>query len=206
MRKKKDKVKKIITVLLIVEGNTEKKLFDYINQKQKGINFTVKYVGTGEYHEIRKKLEIELKRNNTYDKIFCIFDGDLIEKGFKNFEDNIQKMKKFGAEIICSYRCIENWFLYFFDNFSTGSMDSNTVKTRLIKVSNGKYNSETDFDEEFFYNNLVKANIHAKRIAEEKGYDGKNIINIIKLKSEPFTNIYELFEELQIGYYGTLKI
>lgn len=54
MRKKKDKVKKIITVLLIVEGNTEKKLFDYINQKQKGINFTVKYVGTGEYHEIRK--------------------------------------------------------------------------------------------------------------------------------------------------------
>lgn len=77
-------------------------------------------------------------------------------------------------------------------------MDSNTVKTRLIKVSNGKYNSETDFDEEFFYNNLVKANVHAKRIAEEKGYDRKNIINIIKLKSEPFTNIYELFEELEI--------
>lgn len=94
MRKKKDKVKKIITVLLIVEGNTEKKLFDYINQKQKGTNFTVKYVGTGEYHEIRKKLEIELKRNNTYDKIFCIFDGDLVEKSFKNFEDNVQKMKK----------------------------------------------------------------------------------------------------------------
>lgn len=50
----------------------------------------------------------------------------------------------------------------------------------------------------FFYNNLVKANVHAKRIAEEKGYDRKNIINIIKLKSEPFTNIYELFEELEI--------
>ena len=35
MRKKKDKIKKITTVLLIVEGNTEKKLFDYINQQQK---------------------------------------------------------------------------------------------------------------------------------------------------------------------------
>ena len=198
MRKKKDKIKKITTVLLIVEGNTEKKLFDYINQQQKDINFTVKCVGTGEYHEIRKKLETEIKRNDTYDNIFCIFDGDLIEKSLKNFEDNIHKMIKSNAEIMCSYRCIENWLLYFFDNFSTGSMDSNAVKTRLIKVSNGKYKSETDFDEEFFYNNLDKANTHAKRIAEEKGYNGKNIVNIIKLKSEPFTNIYELFEELKI--------
>lgn len=198
MRKKKDKIKRIITVLLIVEGNTEKKLFDYINQQQKNINFTVKCVGTGEYHEIKKKLEIELKRNNTYDKIFCIFDGDLIDKSLKNFEDNILKMIKYNAEIICSYRCIENWLLYFFDNFSTGSTDSNAVKTRLIRVSDGKYKNETDFDENFFYNNLNKANIHAKRIAEEKGYNGTNIINLIKLKSEPFTNIYELFDELKI--------
>ena len=107
-------------------------------------------------------------------------------------------MIKSNAEIMCSYRCIENWLLYFFDNFSTGSMDSNSVKTRLVKVSNGKYRSETDFDEEFFYNNLDKANTHAKRIAEEKGYNEKNIVNIIKLKSEPFTNIYELFEKLKI--------
>lgn len=198
MRNKKCRVKKITTVLLIVEGNTEKKLFDYVNQKQRDINFTVKCVGTGEYQEIRKKLETEILRNNTYDKVFCIFDGDLIEKSLKNFEDNIHKMMKQHANIICSYRCIENWLLYFFNDFSTGNIDSNAVKNKLIKISNGKYKSETNFDEEFFYNNLEKVNIQAKRIAEEKGYTGNNIAAVIKKKSEPFTNIYELFEKLGI--------
>ncbi len=84
-----------------------------------------------------------------------IWNNSKSEEIFKmDIMNNIHKMTKSNAEIMCSYRCIENWLLYFFDNFSTGSMDSNAVKTRLIKVSNGKYKSETDFDEEFFYNNL----------------------------------------------------
>lgn len=114
------------------------------------INFTVKYVGTGEYYEIRKKLEEELKKNNTYDEIYCVFDGDLISKSIVNFETNIKKIQKLNSKIICSYRCFENWFLHFFDNFSTGSIDSNSVKKRLVKLSKGKYINETIYDEKFF--------------------------------------------------------
>lgn len=199
MRKRKNSIKKQTTVLLIVEGTTEKKFFDYVNQKQECIHFTIKEVGTGEYNEVRKKLESELKRNDTYDKIFCIFDGDLVEKSIENFELNLKRMEEKGAHLICSYRCFENWLLYFFNNFTTGTSKSELVKQRLEKISNGKYISETKFEDEFFYGNKNLANVNAKRIAKNIGYDGKNLIAVIKKKSEPFTNIYEIFDVLEIN-------
>ena len=108
------------SVLIVCEGTkTEPNYFDAFAQKQQGIivyDIEVKGLGRGTKDVVEKA--IALKNKNNYDRVWAVFDKD--EFPAKDFNEAIALGDKNGIEVAWSNEAFELWYLYHFQNVTTG--------------------------------------------------------------------------------------
>lgn len=76
----------------------------------------VKGLGRGTKGVVEKA--IELKKKNNYDRVWAVFDKD--EFPAKDFNETIALGDKNGIEVAWSNEAFELWYLYHFQNVTTG--------------------------------------------------------------------------------------
>lgn len=114
--------KKVIrcSVLIVCEGTkTEPNYFEAFAKKQQGIivyDIDVKGLGRGTKDVVEKT--INLKEKNNYDRVWAVFDKD--EFPAKDFNEAIAMGQQKGIEVAWSNEAFELWYLYHFQNVTTG--------------------------------------------------------------------------------------
>ena len=108
------------SVLVVCEGTkTEPNYFEAFAQKQQGIivyDVEVKGLGRGTKDVVEKA--IDLKNKNNYDRVWAVFDKD--DFPAKDFNEAIEMGKNNGVEVAWSNEAFELWYLYHFQNVTTG--------------------------------------------------------------------------------------
>lgn len=108
------------SVLIVCEGTkTEPNYFEAFAEKQQGVivyDIEVKGLGRGTKDVVEKA--IDLKHKNNYDRVWAVFDKD--EFPAKDFNEAIVMGQKNGIEVAWSNEAFELWYLYHFQNVTTG--------------------------------------------------------------------------------------
>lgn len=108
------------SILIVCEGTkTEPNYFEAFAEKQQGVivyDIEVKGLGRGTKGVVEKA--IELKNKNNYDRVWAVFDKD--EFPAKDFNEAILMGQNNGIEIAWSNEAFELWYLYHFQNVTTG--------------------------------------------------------------------------------------
>lgn len=108
------------SILIVCEGTkTEPNYFEAFAEKQQGVivyDIEVKGLGRGTKGVVEKA--IELKNKNNYDRVWAVFDKD--EFLAKDFNEAILMGQNNGIEIAWSNEAFELWYLYHFQNVTTG--------------------------------------------------------------------------------------
>ena len=108
------------SVLVVCEGTkTEPNYFEAFAQKQQGIivyDVEVKGLGRGTKDVVEKA--IDLKNKNNYDRVWAVFDKD--DFPAKDFNEAIEMGMNNGVEVAWSNEAFELWYLYHFQNVTTG--------------------------------------------------------------------------------------
>ncbi len=108
------------SVLVVCEGTkTEPNYFEAFAKKQQGIivyDVDVKGLGRGTKDVVEKA--IDLKNKNNYDRVWAVFDKD--DFPAKDFNEAIEMGKNNGIEVAWSNEAFELWYLYHFQNVTTG--------------------------------------------------------------------------------------
>ena len=108
------------SVLIVCEGTkTEPNYFEAFAEKQQGVivyDIEVKGLGRGTKDVVKKA--IDLKNKNNYDRVWAVFDKD--EFPAKDFNEAIAMGQKNGIEVAWSNEAFELWYLYHFQNVTTG--------------------------------------------------------------------------------------
>ena len=108
------------SILIVCEGTkTEPNYFEALAEKQQGVivyDIEVKGLGRGTKGVVEKA--IELKKKNNYDRVWAVFDKD--EFPAKDFNEAILMGQNNGIEIAWSNEAFELWYLYHFQNVTTG--------------------------------------------------------------------------------------
>jgi hypothetical protein len=89
---------------------------------------------------------LELKSQEAYDQVWCVFDRDsfLVE----NFNKAVELAKQKSIQVAYSNEAFELWYLLHFHYYNTG-MTREDYKARLTKLLGHEYrkNSETMYEE-----------------------------------------------------------
>ena len=113
------------SVLIVCEGTkTEPNYFEAFAEKQQGVivyDVEVKGLGRGTKDVVEKA--IDLKNKNHYDRVWAVFDKD--EFPAKDFNEAIAMGQKNGIEVAWSNEAFELWYLYHFQNVTTGVSRNN---------------------------------------------------------------------------------
>lgn len=108
------------SILIVCEGTrTEPNYFEAFSKMQQGVivyDIEVKGLGRGTRDVVEKA--VELKNKNSYDRVWAVFDKD--EFPAKDFNDAIELGRKAGIEVAWSNEAFELWYLYHFQNVTTG--------------------------------------------------------------------------------------
>lgn len=108
------------SVLIVCEGTkTEPNYFEAFAKKQQGIivyDIEVKGLGRGTIDVVEKAIDLENKNN--YDRVWAVFDKD--DFPAKDFNDAIVLGQNNGIEVAWSNEAFELWYLYHFQNVTTG--------------------------------------------------------------------------------------
>lgn len=108
------------SVLIVCEGTkTEPHYFEAFAKKQQGVivyDIEVKGLGRGTKDVVEKA--IDLKNKNNYDRVWAVFDKD--EFPAKDFNDAIAIGQNNGIGVAWSNEAFELWYLYHFQNVTTG--------------------------------------------------------------------------------------
>ena len=108
------------SVLIVCEGTkTEPNYFKAFSEKQQGIfvyDIDVQGLGRGTKDVVGRA--IELKNKNNYDRVWAVFDKDSFPA--KDFNDAIATGLKNGIDVAWSNEAFELWYLYHFQNVTTG--------------------------------------------------------------------------------------
>lgn len=99
------------TILIICEGQTEKLYFESFPV----LTLTVEAIdlkGESKLKLIESTLDIVENSNTSYDEVWCVFDMDFKrgEKEYADFDNAIEKGKKYGYKIAYSNDAFELWF------------------------------------------------------------------------------------------------
>ncbi|MCU0447507.1 MAG: RloB family protein [Microscillaceae bacterium] len=188
------------TFLIICEGkNTEKEYFDGFRLT----SATIKAIGTGyntlsliEYTE--KFVELEKKKGNDFDQVWCVFDHDPKPDNplqSQNFNNAIQKAQSLGYKVAYSNQAFEFWYLLHFNPYQ-GGMDRSEYDDRLnehFKIFNVKYGKNKSKAKRMYsllFSRQKEAIKNAKNA--EKIFDK----TVTPAKRESTTTVYKLVEEL----------
>lgn len=134
------------SVLIVCEGTkTEPNYFEAFAKKQQGIivyDIEVKGLGRGTKDVVEKA--IALKNKNNYDRVWAVFDKD--EFPAKDFNEAIALGEKNGVEVAWSNEAFELWYLYHFQNVTTGvSRKDYEEKISAAVNASTKYNSKKKY-------------------------------------------------------------
>ncbi len=108
------------SVLIVCEGTkTEPNYFEAFAETQRGIfvyDIEVEGLGRGTKEVVEKA--ISLKNKNNYDRVWAVFDKDDFPS--KDFNEAITIGQNNGVEVAWSNEAFELWYLYHFQNVTTG--------------------------------------------------------------------------------------
>jgi hypothetical protein len=142
--------------------------------------------GVGETPSRLVQSAIELKNQDEYDQIWCVFDRD--DWSIADFNNAIKSAKKEGFGVAYSNEAFELWYLLHFEFLSTGIPRSDYI-LKLTSLLGHKYkkNSETIYDE------LLEKQSTAIKNAENLV---KEYIPHVPSRDNPSTAVHLLIKEL----------
>lgn len=134
------------SILIVCEGTkTEPNYFEAFAEKRQGVivyDIEVKGLGRGTKDVVEK--EIYLKGKNDYDRVWAVFDKD--EFPAKDFNEAISLGQKNGIEVAWSNEAFELWYLYHFQNVTTGvSRKDYETKISAAVNASSKYKSREKY-------------------------------------------------------------
>ena len=131
------------SILIVCEGTkTEPNYFEAFAKRQQGIivyDIEVKGLGRGTRDVVEKA--ISLKNKNNYDRVWAVFDKDKFPA--KDFNEAIAMGQRNGIEAAWSNEAFELWYLYHFQNVTTGvSRKDYEAKISAAVNASPKYKSK----------------------------------------------------------------
>lgn len=188
------------SILIVCEGSkTEPNYFEAFAKIKHNIfvyDIDVKGIGRGAKEVVEKA--IDLKNKNNYDRVWAVFDKDDILP--KDFNLAIEKGKKDGVEVAWSNEAFELWYLYHFQNVTTGVSRSRyeekisaAVNSSSLYKSKKIYKYKKEDPDNFDIMTMYGSMETAIRYAEAKylEYDDCRYAN-----QNPCTTVYRLVRQL----------
>jgi RloB-like protein len=179
--------KPIPTFLIVCEGaKTEKYYFESFPVSTRP---EVKIVGAGCETIAVVNRALELMKDKSFDRVWCVFDRDPSrDKTAQRFNDAIQLAKKENIQVAYSNECFEIWYLLHFHLYSTAvpRKDYGKMLTTLLGV---KYEKNSEDMYTLLEDNQPKAIKHATNLLAS--YDPHN-----PESDNPATTVHRLVEEL----------
>ena len=134
------------SILIVCEGTkTEPNYFEAFAEMRQGVivyDIEVKGLGRGTKDVVEKA--IYLKGKNDYDRVWAVFDKD--EFPAKDFNEAISLGQKNGIEVAWSNEAFELWYLYHFQNVTTGvSRKDYETKISAAVNASSKYRSREKY-------------------------------------------------------------
>lgn len=187
------------SVLIVCEGTKTEHNYFVAFAKQQGVivyDIEIKGLGRGTKDVIDKA--IDLKNKNNYDRVWAVFDKD--EFPAKDFNDAIAKGQNNGIEVAWSNEAFELWYLYHFQNVTTGVSRMDYAKKISAAVnaspnykSKNKYkyvkNDPNSYEIMTTYGSMKSALKYAE--AKHLSYSGTGYAD-----QNPCTTVYQLVRQL----------
>ncbi|AJC84216.1 RloB domain-containing protein [Campylobacter peloridis] len=141
-------------ILIVCEGEKTEK--NYLNQLKDFFslsNVSINILSSKKSSPLQVvKFAKEKSKENSYDKIYCVFDKDT----HLNFDKAKQKCKKYKFEAIISNPCFEFWILLHF-TYTTKSFSTNSPCIELISVCLKEYIQ--DYTKNYNFTNIIQQNL-----------------------------------------------
>ncbi|MBX2078834.1 RloB domain-containing protein [Campylobacter peloridis] len=141
-------------ILIVCEGEKTEK--NYLNQLKDFFslsNVSINILSSKKSSPLQVvKFAKEKSKENSYDKIYCVFDKDT----HLNFDKAKQKCKKYKFEAIISNPCFEFWILLHF-TYTTKSFGANSPCIELISVCLKEYIQ--DYTKNYNFINIIQQNL-----------------------------------------------
>ena len=185
------------SILIVCEGTkTEPNYFEAFAKRQQGIivyDIEVKGLGRGTRDVVEKA--ISLKNKNNYDRVWAVFDKD--EFPAKDFNEAIAMGQRNGIEAAWSNEAFELWYLYHFQNVTTGvsrkdyeAKISAAVNASPKYKSKGKYKyakrDSNNYETMTTYGSMESA----LQYAEAKHLEYKDLAMPVRTPAQQFIGLY----------------
>ena len=188
------------SVLVVCEGTkTEPNYFEAFAKKQQGIivyDVEVRGLGRGTKDVVEKA--IDLKNKNNYDRVWAVFDKD--DFPAKDFNEAIEMGKNNGVEVAWSNEAFELWYLYHFQNVTTGisrkqyeEKISAAVNASPLYKSKKKYAYAKKDPKNYEIMTTYGSMDSALRFAEKKHLEYDDTRYAVQ---NPCTTVYQLVKQL----------
>lgn len=201
MARKSGTKKQKSNILIVCEGETEKKYLNALKSSYRLTTVKVKVENAkgGSAQEVvdfaEKKRDYENKKGkeNRIDEVYCVFDNDN-----KNIETEIlpaiKKMKEKDFGIIYSNICFEMWLGMHYDDFLIKKYRTPSCVEKELKKYDTNFH-KTEYDVAKYINNIPKALAKSKKM----NCDNSNCPNTAQeLLVNPYTNMANLIERLEL--------
>ena len=125
---------------------------------------TIKIEGLGENPSKLVQSANELKSQDDYDQVWCVFDRDDWTK--EDFNNAISRAEKYGFKVAYSNEAFELWYVLHFEFLDTGIPRKDYIK-KLTSLLGKKYqkNSKTIYDD--LLDKQDTASKNAKKLLED---------------------------------------
>lgn len=197
-KKVKDKAAKIY---IFAEGDTELIYLKHFKNRKYGVEIipvdphhtdAVGIVKAAKDYMQEDSVDVKLG-----DRCYCVFDSD--PKSNPNIQQAFTLIRGFshkGLSCIFSNPCFELWFVLHFENppFGKTAKDMKREIKRIVQKEYPNYSETTDI-----YPLLVKN--HEKALEKAKNLhklQSKNYKNVLSHETNPYTNIFEFFEYIEL--------
>lgn len=154
IRDRKPKRQENEVILIVCEGKTTEK--NYLNRLKDFFslsNVSINIISGKDSDPLKiVKFAKEKSKENSYDKIYCVFDKDT----HSTFNRAKQKCEKYKFEAIISNPCFEFWILLHF-TYTTKSFATNSPCDELINICLKKYIK--DYTKNYNFTNIIQQNL-----------------------------------------------
>jgi len=176
-------------ILIVCEGKTERLYFDSFPLKSANL----KTISTGSntktlIKRAKKESDGAIKRDESYDQVWCVFDRDSFSK--EQFNTAIQMAESSGFQVAWSNEAFELWYVLHFEYLNTG-ITRDQYCQKLDTLIGRKYEKTCPY----MYNEMLPGQKAAIRNAKRllKIYDD----NTQPADCNPSTKVHLLVQELK---------
>lgn len=164
-------------ILILCEGETEVSYFKQLKEYCRDALTVAVHIDKDHSSPITMmKTAIRKLRDQRYDKVFCVFDGDDVRQ-----VEDAQKIarRQTRIQVVISNPCIELWFILHFDYTSRPYQDCAEAKSHLTEHWWPGYQSGGQNDFSILMPYLKDAIHHAERLAVECSGDPRTEIHTL---------------------------